>query len=199
MICKNCSAQIPDGSKFCTACGHKIVVEPFVASKPQQPPQTQHTQTPLQAQPTQVPPQVQPTQVPPQAQPTQVPPQTQPTQEPPQTTPTQVPPQPPYTQIPSQVQQGQGAPYNLNDAQQQTVSKNTALDAPLTVLDFFLMSLLSFVPIIGFIFLLIWAFSGNTNINRKNYARAALIWILVSIGLVILLSIIGGGILNSMM
>ncbi len=151
MICKNCSAQIPDGSKFCTACGHKIVVEPFVASKPQQPPQTTHTQVP------------------------------------------------PYTQIPSQVQQGQGAPYNLNDAQQQTVSKNTALDAPLTVLDFFLMSLLSFVPIIGFIFLLIWAFSGNTNINRKNYARAALIWILVSVGLMILLTIIGGGILNSMM
>lgn len=154
MICKNCSAQIPDGSKFCTVCGHKIVVEPFVAPKSQQPPQTQHTQVPSQA---------------------------------------------PYTQIPPQIQQGQVPPYNLNDAQQQTVSKNPALDAPLTVLDFFLMSLLSFVPIIGFIFLLIWAFSGNTNINRKNYARAALIWILVSIGLVILLSIIGGGILNSMM
>lgn len=172
MICKNCSAQIPDGSKFCTACGHKIVVEPFVASKPQQPPQAQPTQQPSQPPHTQVPP---------------------------QTTHTQAPPQPPYTQIPSQIQQGQGAPYNLNDAQQQTVSKNTALDAPLTVLDFFLMSLLSFVPIVGFIFLLIWAFSGNANINRKNYARAALIWILVSIGLVILLSIIGGGILNSMM
>lgn len=172
MICKNCSAQIPDGSKFCTVCGHKIVVEPFVAPKPQQPPQTG---------------------------PTQVPPQAQHMQQPPQTQPTQVPPQAPYTQIPPQVQQGQVPPYNLNDAQQQTVSKNPALDAPLTVLDFFLMSLLSFVPIIGFIFLLIWAFSGNTNINRKNYARAALIWILVSIGLVILLSIIGGGILNSMM
>lgn len=154
MICKNCSAQIPDGSKFCTVCGHKIVVEPFVAPKPQQPPQTE---------------------------------------------PTQVPPQAPYTQIPPQVQQGHVPPYNLNGTQQQTVSKNTALDAPLTVLDFFLMSLLSFVPIIGFIFLLIWAFSGNANINRKNYARAALIWILVSIGLVILLSIIGSGILNSMM
>ncbi len=172
MICKNCSAQIPDGSKFCTVCGHKIVVEPFVAPKPQQPPQTE------------------PTQVPPQAQHMQTPPQTQHTQ---------VPPQAPYTQIPPQVQQGQVPPYNLNGTQQQIVSKNTALDAPLTVLDFFLMSLLSFVPIIGFIFLLIWAFSGNTNINRKNYARAALIWILVSIGLVILLSIIGGGILNSMM
>ena len=168
MICKNCSAQISDGSKFCTVCGHKIVVEPFVAPKPQQPPQTE------------------PTQVPPQAQHMQ-------------TQHTQVPSQAPYTQIPPQVQQGQVPPYNLNDAQQQTVSKNPALDAPLTVLDFFLMSLLSFVPIIGFIFLLIWAFSGNTNINRKNYARAALIWILVSIGLVILLSIIGGGILNSMM
>ena len=154
MICKNCSAQIPDGSKFCTVCGHKIVVEPFVAPKPQQPPQTE---------------------------------------------PTQVPPQAPYTQIPPQVQQGHVPPYNLNGTQQQTVSKNTALDAPLTVLDFFLMTLLLFVHIIGFIFLLIWAFSGNTNINRKNYARAALIWILVSIGLVILLSIIGGGILNSMM
>lgn len=172
MICKNCSAQIPDGSKFCTVCGHKIVVEPFVASKPQQPPQTE------------------PIQVPPQAQHMQTPPQTQHTQ---------VPSQAPYTQIPPQVQQGQVPSYNLNGTQQQTVSKNTALDAPLTVLDFFLMSLLSFVPIIGFIFLLIWAFSGNTNINRKNYARAALIWILVSIGLVILLSIIGGGILNSMM
>ena len=172
MICKNCSAQIPDGSKFCTVCGHKIVVEPFVAPKPQQPPQTE------------------PTQVPPQAQHMQTPPQTQHTQ---------VPSQAPYTQIPPQVQQGQVPPYNLNGTQQQTASKNTALDAPLTVLDFFLMSLLSFVPIIGFIFLLIWAFSGNTNINRKNYARAALIWILVSIGLVILLSIIGGGILNSMM
>ena len=172
MICKNCSAQIPDGSKFCTVCGHKIVVEPFVAPKPQQPPQTE---------------------------PTQVPPQAQHMQTPPQTEHTQVPSQAPYTQIPPQVQQGQVPPYNLNDAQQQTVSKNPALDAPLTVLDFFLMSLLSFVPIIGFIFLLIWAFSGNTNINRKNYARAALIWILVSIGLVILLSIIGGGILNSMM
>ena len=33
MICKNCSAQIPDGSKFCTAMWAKIVVEPFVASK----------------------------------------------------------------------------------------------------------------------------------------------------------------------
>ena len=172
MICKNCSAQIPDGSKFCTVCGHKIVVEPFVAPKPQQPPQTE------------------PTQVPPQAQHMQTPPQTQHTQ---------VPSQAPYTQIPPQVQQGHVPPYNLNGTQQQTVSKNTALDAPLTVLDFFLMSLLSFVPIIGFIFLLIWAFSGNANINRKNYARAALIWILVSIGLVILLSIIGGGILNSMM
>ncbi|RHV00370.1 zinc ribbon domain-containing protein [Firmicutes bacterium OM07-11] len=43
MICKNCSAQIPDGSKFCTVCGHKIVVEPFVAPKPQQPPQTEPT------------------------------------------------------------------------------------------------------------------------------------------------------------
>ena len=172
MICKNCSAQIPDGSKFCTVCGHKIVVEPFVAPKPQQPPQTE---------------------------PTQVPPQAQHMQTPPQTRHTQVPSQAPYMQIPPQVQQGQVPPYNLNDAQQQTVSKNSALDAPLTVLDFFLMSLLSFVPIIGFIFLLIWAFSGNTNINRKNYARAALIWILVSIGLVILLSIIGGGILNSMM
>ena len=56
MICKNCSAQIPDGSKFCTVCGHKIVVEPFVAPKPQQPPQTEPTQVPPQAPYTQIPP-----------------------------------------------------------------------------------------------------------------------------------------------
>lgn len=31
------------------------------------------------------------------------------------------------------------------------------------------------IPLVGFIMLLVWAFSGDTNPSKKNYARAALI------------------------
>lgn len=50
-----------------------------------------------------------------------------------------------------------------------------AKDAPLTVGQYIGMFILSSLPLIGFILLLVWAFSGDTNTNKKNYARAILI------------------------
>jgi hypothetical protein len=35
--------------------------------------------------------------------------------------------------------------------------------------------ILSFIPVLGFILLLVWSFSGNTNKNKKNWAIAMLI------------------------
>ncbi|MDD2393409.1 MAG: zinc ribbon domain-containing protein [Eubacteriales bacterium] len=51
----------------------------------------------------------------------------------------------------------------------------SAKDAPLKVGQYIGMFILSSLPLIGFILLLVWAFSGDTNTNKKNYARAVLI------------------------
>jgi purine-cytosine permease-like protein len=60
------------------------------------------------------------------------------------------------------------------------------LDAPLGVGSYMMMSLIQCIPLVGFIMLLVWAFSRNANTNKKNYARAALIWWLIGLGLAVL-------------
>jgi hypothetical protein len=34
--------------------------------------------------------------------------------------------------------------------------------------------------------MLVWAFDSSTNLNKKNFAKASLIWVLVGIGLAII-------------
>lgn len=36
--------------------------------------------------------------------------------------------------------------------------------------------LITAIPIVGIIMLFVWAFGGNTNPNKSNFAKAALIW-----------------------
>jgi len=47
------------------------------------------------------------------------------------------------------------------------------------------------IPIIGWIMILVWAFSGQ-NESRKNYYRAILAWILVFVALIVGLILVGG-------
>lgn len=47
------------------------------------------------------------------------------------------------------------------------------------------------IPIIGLIMILVWAFTGE-NESRKNYYRAILVWILISVLLVAGLIVFGG-------
>lgn len=66
---------------------------------------------------------------------------------------------------------------------------------PLSPWAYFGLTLLFSVPIVGFVFLIIFSFK-KTNINRRNYARS--IWIPLFIGLAVvvtllLLGVIGGG------
>ncbi len=56
-------------------------------------------------------------------------------------------------------------------------------DAPMSLGDWLITVLVSGIPCVGFIMLLVWAFSSDTNVNRKNYCRAVLI--LGAIGLVL--------------
>lgn len=61
--------------------------------------------------------------------------------------------------------------------------------APLGVGQFLLMMFIAMIPVVGFIMQLIWAFGGSTNINRRNFARAALILSVIAF----VLAIVFGG------
>ncbi|MFW5823084.1 MAG: hypothetical protein ACOCU7_06805 [Tangfeifania sp.] len=45
--------------------------------------------------------------------------------------------------------------------------------------DWFITLLIAAIPIIGFIMLFVWAFSGGTNPSKANWAKAALLWLVV--------------------
>ena len=45
----------------------------------------------------------------------------------------------------------------------------------MSVLDYFVMFIVTNIPIVGLILALFWGFSSTTGVNRKNFARAILI------------------------
>lgn len=80
------------------------------------------------------------------------------------------------------------------DDQQNAVYQNPAAyedTTPLSVGKYVGMMILTAIPILGLIMTLIWAFSGNTNINKKNYARAALILLVIGYVISIILAVTG--------
>ena len=52
--------------------------------------------------------------------------------------------------------------------------------------------LVSAIPIVNIIMLFVWAFGSSTNPNKSNWAKAALIWILIAIVVCVLLIILFG-------
>ena len=56
---------------------------------------------------------------------------------------------------------------------------------PLGTGQFVLLEFLTSLPIAGFILLLVWAFGGDVNENKRNYCRAKLIWLLIGIGITV--------------
>jgi len=57
---------------------------------------------------------------------------------------------------------------------------------PMSTKDWFITLLITYLPLVGLIMLLVWAFDSSTNLNKKNFAKASLIWILVWIVLAII-------------
>ena len=47
--------------------------------------------------------------------------------------------------------------------------------------DWMITYLITAIPVVGFIMLFVWAFSGGTNPNKANWAKAALVWMLIGI------------------
>lgn len=77
-------------------------------------------------------------------------------------------------------------------ASAQSVSGPTA---PMSVKDYVIMFLLLAIPFANLILLIVWATSSTTNVNKRNYARAVCIMILIGF----LLSLIFGSAIMAMM
>lgn len=98
----------------------------------------------------------------------------------------------------NQYQQEQTARTQENRYQQQQPQQNyyrqpnygaAAYDSPLSVGQFILMFILLSIPIANIVLLFVWAFGGDVNINKRNYARAVLILMLIGISLTIVITI----------
>ena len=61
-----------------------------------------------------------------------------------------------------------------------------------TVGDWVLTYLIAAIPLVGIIMLFIWAFGHDTNPNKANWAKAALIWAAIAIGIYITFAVIFG-------
>ncbi len=70
---------------------------------------------------------------------------------------------------------------------------------PLSVKDWFVTLFITYIPMVGLIMLLVWAFDSTTNVNKKNFAKASLIWTLIGIGIAILFMVLFFGFIMSMM
>ncbi|MBS1479878.1 MAG: zinc ribbon domain-containing protein [Christensenellaceae bacterium] len=64
---------------------------------------------------------------------------------------------------------------------------------PLTTGQFFLMDLILAIPLVGLIMCFVWAFGDASNPNRKAWAKAKLIWILIGVVLTILFVVLFAG------
>ena len=64
--------------------------------------------------------------------------------------------------------------------------------SPMEVKDWVITLLISFIPCANFIMLIVWAVSKTGNINRKNYAKAQLIMMVIGIAFSLIMTILFG-------
>ena len=69
------------------------------------------------------------------------------------------------------------ASYSVGGAPVRPAAPAADKNAPLTMGQYLLQELLSLIPVANIVLLILWSFSDEGNTNRKNWARAKLIWI----------------------
>ena len=75
----------------------------------------------------------------------------------------------------------------------------TEAESPNSVGDWVLTLFLTCIPIVGIVLLFVWAFGGNTQKSKANWAKAQLIWTAVGIIFTIIFYVsIGAAIINSL-
>lgn len=92
---------------------------------------------------------------------------------------------------------GVGAPVGSVEAPVRTVVETpvraaASADAPVTLGDWFVTILLTWIPIVRLIMLFVWGFDSATSPSKKNWARANLIWIAVGMAVGVVISVLCG-------
>ncbi len=172
MFCEKCGAKFPENSRFCVSCGAKIGGQAAA-------PGTAQPAIPIFSPPPPPPPpgyQPAPRQAAPSA-----PPVYRPAAQPP----------PSSSPRPSPGSVVQGPPSYAPQPSYGTGA--SAGDEVLSVGQYIVMFLLLCIPIVNVILLFVWSFGSATPLNKKNFARAALIMGAIS---VILWIIAGGAIMG---
>lgn len=212
MNCTNCGSVLKEGASFCEQCGHAVVhKQEAPVQEPKQEEvkmnqgndRPQDNAPPAQPQPYQGAPQMgAPSQsVPPTApnQPYQAaPPMGQPYQAAPPPPPQPPRPTPPPSPTPTyhsasgaQAQyQGPQGGYQPPPVAPVPAYKPPVNDSVMTTGNWFITILIMAIPLVGLIMMFVWAFGSEGNVNRRNFAKAALIWALVGIVLSIVFMII---------
>ena len=177
IFCQNCGNQMSDDTMFCPAC--KTSSTATAASSQQSfgqtnvPPPPPPSTPPVFQQP--IPP------LPP------IPPPYTPQQPPPPPLPAPTPaPAPKYTQPQAQQQQ---QTYTQPQAQ---VTPTVYKEEPISTGGYFGILFLLAIPLINFLFLIIWACGGCNKLNKRNLSRAILLWMLISTILSVLIITTGG-------
>ena len=65
-------------------------------------------------------------------------------------------------------------------------------EKPMSVGDWLITIINLAIPIVNIIFYLYWAFSSTGNLNRRNYCRAALVIVVIALGIFVVFAIFGG-------
>lgn len=86
-----------------------------------------------------------------------------------------------------------------NQAQTQEVESIKKEFSPVGIGDWFFTLFVASIPILGFIMLLVWIFSNNTNPNKANWAKAMMIWKIIGLLIVVIIGIsMGAAVLSAL-
>ena len=85
----------------------------------------------------------------------------------------------------------------MDEQSQQTTSlysgtEQNSQTAVMTTKEWVITYLIMMIPCVGWIMAIVWAFSKNGNLNRRNYCRAFLIIVAIVIAIYIILMLIFG-------
>jgi heme/copper-type cytochrome/quinol oxidase subunit 2 len=69
------------------------------------------------------------------------------------------------------------------------------LTKPMSFGDWIVTMLLLIIPVVNIVLLFIWAFGSKTNINKRNYARANLLFMAIALvlGIIIMILVFASG------
>ncbi len=96
---------------------------------------------------------------------------------------------------------GEAPPQQSGPAYTNAVPAPIAGNADSTVIgtgEFTLMELIARIPIVNLVMFCVWAFSGDTNENKRNWARSRLIWLGIGVALTIIGTLIGVGMASAL-